>query len=61
MNSKGGMDIKGNRRRALRIERSRKRTKEEIREGGEGEEEKTSWVHIALSVMVCLCRLASRI
>lgn len=35
MNSKEGIDIKGNQRRAQRIESNRKRTKEEIREAGE--------------------------
>lgn len=40
MNSKKGMDIKGNRRRVQRIECNRKRTKEEIRERGERKKQK---------------------
>lgn len=62
MNSKEGMDIKGNRRRARRIESNRKRTKEEIGEEGDGEKQKTSRVpKVALNVMVCLSQLDSNI
>lgn len=61
MNSKEGMDIKGNWRRAQRIDSNRKRTKEEIREAGdrEREKQKTSGVLVALNAMVCLSPLAS--
>lgn len=54
MNSKEGMDIKGNRRRAQRRERVIERgQKKEIREVGEEERErgtKTFWVSFVLNV-----------
>lgn len=55
------MDIKGNWRRAQRIESNRNGTKEEIREEEEGEKQKTSGVSVALNMIVCLSQLASSI
>lgn len=58
MNSKEGIDIKGNQRRAQRVESNGKRTKEAIREA-EREEQKTSGV--ALNLMVCYSPVAPSI